>query len=392
MSSNRVVAIIPARGGSKGIPKKNLKPVGSYSLLARAIKTSMASKSIDLVVVTTDDEDIKKEAEAFGAKVVNRPKELSEDGSSSESALIHALAELESQGINPEVVAFIQATSPFIRAEDLDKAVERVLTGEGDVCFSAFETYAFLWKDGVSGAEGVNHDHRFRPRRQDREPHFQETGAFYVMKTKGFLESGYRFFGKVLTQEVSEQSGLEIDNPEQLEIARALAHLFPVLQIKPGSIKALVMDFDGVHTDDKALVHSDGTESVRVSRSDGMGIEMLKKAGIPMLILSKEPNKIVSVRAHKLGVEVLHGVDDKLPALIKWCQDKGLELENVCYIGNDVNDLECLEAVGYPATPQDANPAVAAKAAIIVSKNGGNGAVRQICELILAQLPEGKKA
>jgi N-acylneuraminate cytidylyltransferase len=152
------------------------------------------------------------------------------------------------------------------------------------------------------------------------------------------------------------------------------------------------MDFDGVHTDDKALVHSDGTESVRVSRSDGMGIEMLKKAGIPMLILSKEPNKIVSVRAQKLGVEVLHGVDDKLPVLIKWCKDNGLEPENVCYIGNDVNDLECLEAVGWPATPRDANPAVAAKAAIIVSKNGGDGAVREICELILAHLPEGKKA
>jgi YrbI family 3-deoxy-D-manno-octulosonate 8-phosphate phosphatase len=391
MSSNRVVAIIPARGGSKGIPKKNLKPVGSYSLLARAIKTSMASKLIDLVVVTTDDDNIKEEAEAFGAIVVNRPKELSEDGSSSESALIHALAELESQKINPEVVVFIQATSPFIQPEDLDSSVERVLSGEGDVCFSAFETYAFLWKDGVSGAEGVNHDHRFRPRRQDREPHFQETGAFYVMRAKGFLEAGYRFFGKVLTQRVSEVSGLEIDNLEQLEIARALAHLFPVVQIKPGSIKALVMDFDGVHTDDSALVHSDGTESVKVSRSDGMGIQMLKKAGIPMLILSKETNKIVAVRAEKLGVEVLHGVDDKLPVLIKWCKDKGIDLGNVCYIGNDVNDLECIEAVGWPATPRDANPAAVSRAAITVSKDGGSGAVREICEMILAQLPEGKK-
>jgi YrbI family 3-deoxy-D-manno-octulosonate 8-phosphate phosphatase len=391
MSSNRVVAIIPARGGSKGIPKKNLKPVGSYSLLARAIKTSMASKLIDLVVVTTDDDNIKEEAEAFGAIVVNRPKELSEDGSSSESALIHAIAELASQGINPEVVVFIQATSPFIQPEDLDSSVERVLSGEGDVCFSAFETYAFLWKDGVIGAEGVNHDHRFRPRRQDREPHFQETGAFYVMRAKGFLEAGYRFFGKVLTQRVSEVSGLEIDNLEQLEIARALAHLFPVVQIKPGSIKALVMDFDGVHTDDSALVHSDGTESVKVSRSDGMGIQMLKKAGIPMLILSKETNKIVAVRAEKLGVEVLHGVDDKLPVLIKWCKDKGIDLGNVCYIGNDVNDLECIEAVGWPATPRDANPAAVSRAAITVSKDGGSGAVREICEMILAQLPEGKK-
>jgi N-acylneuraminate cytidylyltransferase len=351
----------------------------------------MASKLIDLVVVTTDDDNIKEEAEAFGAIVVNRPKELSEDGSSSESALIHALAELESQKINPEVVVFIQATSPFIQPEDLDSSVERVLSGEGDVCFSAFETYAFLWKDGVSGAEGVNHDHRFRPRRQDREPHFQETGAFYVMRAKGFLEAGYRFFGKVLTQRVSEVSGLEIDNLEQLEIARALAHLFPVVQIKPGSIKALVMDFDGVHTDDSALVHSDGTESVKVSRSDGMGIQMLKKAGIPMLILSKETNKIVAVRAEKLGVEVLHGVDDKLPVLIKWCKDKGIDLGNVCYIGNDVNDLECIEAVGWPATPRDANPAAVSRAAITVSKDGGSGAVREICEMILAQLPEGKK-
>jgi len=392
MPSNNVVAIIPARGGSKGIPKKNLKTVGSHSLLARSIKTVMASKLIDLAVVTTDDEDIKKEAEAFGATAINRPKEFSEDGSSSESALIHALKELESRGITPEIIVFIQATSPFINAGDLDRAVARVLSGEGDVCFSAFETYAFLWKVGASGAEGVNHDHRFRPRRQDRDPHFQETGAFYVMKAKGFLDAGYRFFGKVLTQEVSEESGLEIDNPEQLEIARALAHLFPIEQINPGSIKALVMDFDGVHTDDGAFVNTDGSESVKVSRSDGMGIQMLKKAGIPMLILSKETNKVVSIRAEKLGVEVIQGIDDKLPELIKWCKEKKIELGSVCYIGNDVNDLDCIEAVGWPATPRDANPAVASKAAIIVSKNGGNGAVREICEIILAQLPEAKRA
>ena len=386
MPESKVIAIIPARGGSKGIPGKNLQKIGGRTLLQRAIESATASKLIDVVYVSTDDLEIEAEAKRCGAQVINRPTDLATDTSSSESALLHALKELESAGVRPDLLVFIQATSPFIDPADLDKAVTRVMNGEGDVCFSAFETFGFLWSSSSDGARGVNHDHTFRPRRQDREPHFQETGAFYVMKAAGFIEAGFRFFGKVLIQEVLEGSAIEIDSQEQLEIARAQSFLFGNKHIPKGSIKALVMDFDGVHTDDRAEIKPGALESVSVSRADGLGISMLKKANFPMLILSKEQNPVVSERANKLGIEVLQGIDNKLPELKNWCQKNNLELEDVCYMGNDINDLECLQAVGWPATPADAKPIVLTTARLVSSKNGGHGAVREICDLILGQL------
>ncbi|WP_207454689.1 acylneuraminate cytidylyltransferase family protein [Herbiconiux sp. SYSU D00978] len=217
-----VVAIIPARGGSKGVPGKNLRPVGGVPLIVRAVTSARSAASIDRVVVSTDDTDIAMLARAAGAEVVARPAELSGDTASSESALLHALDTL---GEEPEVTVFLQATSPFIDPADLDAAVGRVLTGENDVVFAAFETYAFLWRVGEGGAEGVNHDRRTRPRRQDREPSFQETGAFYVLRTAGFRAAGHRFFGRVGVALTDERRALEVDTLEQLELAQAVARV-----------------------------------------------------------------------------------------------------------------------------------------------------------------------
>lgn len=383
-----VIAIIPARGGSKGIPAKNLQVVGGLSLIARAIRSAKLSTLIDEVYVSTDNHEIAREAELFGAKVILRPISLAEDSSSSESALLHGLDQLHHSGVNPKTLVFMQATSPFIHAEDLDAAVARVKNDELDVCFSAFKTYAFLWEFGSNGLEGVNHSSLTRQRRQDRTANFQETGAFYVMKVDGFRQAGFRFFGRIGLQEVSEAWSVEIDDFDQLEIAKNLAHSFPWIPPQPSLIKALVMDFDGVHTDDTAQISEEGKESVTVSRSDGFGLERLKRAGVPMLILSKESNHVVAARAKKLGIEVAYGVENKLPILEKWCADLSIGLENVCYIGNDLNDLDCLRAVGWPTVPKDANASVVPYARIVTSRTGGKGALREVADMIYAQLPK----
>lgn len=383
--SAKAIAIIPARGGSKGIPKKNLQTVGGVSLVGRSIQTCLACPSVEAVVVSTDDLEIAAEARKYGAEVISRPAEMSTDTASSESALLHALEELASVGRKPAVTVFVQPTSPFLISSELEEAISRVATGEKDVVFSAFQTFAFLWKLSGETAEGVNHDSTFRPRRQDREPHFQETGGFYVMNTDKFMEAKFRFFGAIGIQEVSEDSSLEIDDQSQLTTARHLASLFKSAKPAAGEIKALVMDFDGVHTDDRATVDSNGVESVTVSRSDGMGIEMLKNIGLPMLILSKETNSVVKVRAAKLGIEVSSGQSDKLPALRDWCESKGIDLSDVAYIGNDINDIECLKAVGWPITPKDANPILDSLSRIHLERRGGHGAIRELAELILGR-------
>ncbi|WP_062382993.1 acylneuraminate cytidylyltransferase [Demequina iriomotensis] len=378
----RAVAIIPARGGSKGVPGKNVARVGGMPLVARAVRSALAAPSIDGVFVSTDDAAIAAAARAAGADVIDRPAAIAGDLATSEAALIHGLDALAERGIEPQALAFLQATSPFIDPTALDGAVASVLAGEHDSMFSAFETYAFLWQWGEGGATGVNHDHSFRPRRQDREPHFQETGAFYVMDIAGFRASGFRFFGRVGIAEVPASTGIEIDDLHELEASRALAALLDAPA--PVDVDALVMDFDGVHTDDTATVDQHGVESVTVSRSDGMGISLLRKAGVPMLILSREENPVVAARARKLGIEVSHDVQDKLPYLERWCAEKGVALDRVAYVGNDLPDLPCLGAVGWPVVPADAHARVAAVARVVLSRPGGRGALRELAERILA--------
>jgi len=387
-SQPRAIAIIPARGGSKGVPGKNIAPVGGIPLVARAIRAALDSGVIDTVYVSTDDADIAAVARAWGGEVIDRPAAIAGDTASSEAAVLHALAALADRGIVPTVTAFLQATSPFIDATALGAAVDRVLAGTEDVVFSAFETYAFLWKQGEGGASGVNHDHSFRPRRQDREPHFQETGAFYVMNTAGFVEREFRFFGTVGIQQTLAARAVEIDDPDELAISRLLAPHFDAQATTDAlaveGIDALVMDFDGVHTDDLVWVDQDGRESVAASRSDGMGIGMLRQSGLPMLILSKEANPVVAARAAKLKIEAIHGIDNKLPILRQWCAENGVSMDRVAYVGNDVNDAACLRAVGWPVVVANAHPEIISLGRIVLNRNGGSGAIRELAELILA--------
>ena len=379
---SEAVAVIPARGGSKGVPGKNLAPVGGVPLIARAVRAALAAGIAD-VRVSTDDAGIAAAARAAGAGVIERPVDLAGDTASSESALLHALDALEADGVRPRVLAFLQATSPFLEPDALARAVRRVLDGEADSVLSAVETFAFLWRRSEAGAEGVNHDASFRPRRQDREPHLQETGAFYVLAAEGFRSAGFRFFGRVEVEPVSAERALEIDSPAELELARLLA---PALDAAPDAldVDVLVTDFDGVHTDDTATVTTDGVESVRVSRSDGLGVELLRDAGVPLLILSKERDGVVAKRAAKLRVPVLQGVDDKAAALSAWLAEQGVDPARSAYVGNDVNDLAPMALVGWPVAVADAHPAVIRAARLVLRRRGGRGAVREAAELVLA--------
>ncbi|WP_307801687.1 acylneuraminate cytidylyltransferase, partial [Microbispora triticiradicis] len=331
----RVLAVVPARGGSVGVPLKNLEKVGGIPLVARAVDACLRAELVDEVVVSTDHDLIARAAEDAGARVVRRPADLSGPTASSESAVLHALS--ETPGEDPEIVVLVQCTSAFIDPRDLDAAVGRVLGGEADSVFSGVETYEFVW---TGAGHGVNHDPAVRPRRQDREPHFRETGAFYVMRTAGLRERGHRFFGTVAVQPVPSRHAVEIDAPEDLEIARALAPF--VDEPLPIDVDAVVTDFDGVHTDDRAFVDSEGREMVAVSRSDGMGIALLRRAGVKTLVLSTERNPVVAARAAKLGVPVVQGLGAKDAALRAWLAAEGLDPERVAYVGNDVNDLSCM--------------------------------------------------
>lgn len=377
-----VVAVIPARGGSKGVPGKNLRRVGGIPLIGRAVAAARGVPQIDRVVVSTDDDEIAAVAREWGAEIVDRPAFLAGDTASSESALLHTLDTLRARGVETGILVFLQATSPFIEPADLSDAIGRVAAGSADVVFSAVESWGFIWRHADDGMAGINHDPAARPRRQDRRPQYLETGAFYVLDAAGFRVAKHRFFGTVGVALVEERHALEIDTAEQLRIANAIAPL--VSPVAALDVDALVTDFDGVHTDDSVIIGQDGGEYVRVDRGDGMGIELLRQAGVATLILSTETNPVVGARAAKLRVDVRQGLSDKAAALRAWAAERHLELDRIAYLGNDVNDLACFDLVGWPLAVPGAHPRVLAAARVVLGSPGGQGAVREAADRILA--------
>jgi phosphonoacetaldehyde hydrolase len=160
------------------------------------------------------------------------------------------------------------------------------------------------------------------------------------------------------------------------------------MALLPEKIDAVVFDFDGVFTDNRVWVTEDGRESAACDRSDGLGIGLLKKTGLPMLVLSKERVPIVARRCEKLGLECLHGVDDKITLLSDWLAERQLSMANTIYMGNDVNDRDCLLAAGCGVSPSDGHPDILPLANLVLDKPGGHGAVRQLCDLVLHKLQQ----
>jgi N-acylneuraminate cytidylyltransferase len=381
--SPRVIAIIPARGGSKGVPRKNLRRVGGRSLVERAVEACRAARLVDEVYVSTDDADIATISETAGGNVIMRPAEFANDTASSESVLLHALDQLSMLGEQPEVMVLVQCTSPFIASDDLDRGVELIIHDHADSVFSAVATHDFLWRasDSFGRVIGQNHDPAVRLRRQEREPDFRETGAFYVMSVAGFTTARHRFFGRTAVVLVPELTAVDVDHLDDLALAGALAQL--IESPHEIDVDAVITDFDGVHTDDSAAVSEDGRESVRVSRADGLGVERLRSVGIPMLIVSKEVNRVVQARAAKLGVEVRYGVDNKRQVVAEWLAAHQIPGDRAAYLGNDVNDLGPMSLVGWPVAVADAHPAVRQAARMLLSRAGGQGAVRELCDLVV---------
>ncbi|MFJ2557974.1 MULTISPECIES: cytidylyltransferase domain-containing protein [unclassified Streptomyces] len=388
-----VLAVIPARGGSKGVPAKNLAAVGGVPLVVRAVRACLAARRVTDIVVSTDDALIAEAARTAGAEVVLRPAAIAGDTATSEDAVLHAMdayGATRGQGAtDPEVVLLVQCTSPFLTADDLDGVTGAVTEDGADTALTVAPTHGFVWRqDGAGRTEpdgyGVNHDKANRPRRQDRPQEYLETGAAYAMRADGFRAARHRFFGRTALVPTDPARVLEIDDPHDLARARLLAPLLDP-QVLPSydDVDAVVLDFDGTQTDDKVHIDSDGRETVAVHRGDGLGIAALRRSGLELLILSTERNPVVAARARKLQVPVLHGIDRKDLALKQWCDEHGIAPERVLYVGNDVNDLPCFGLAGWPVAVASAHDEVRAAARAVTTTPGGEGAVREIATWLL---------
>ena len=389
MTTTTCLAVIPARGGSKGIKNKNLRPVGGIPLVGRSIRACLASSKIDRVVVSTDHPEIAKVSRGLGAEVIERPIDLSGDTATSESAVLHALDVLQkNESYQPDITVLVQCTSPLTTSAELDGLISTLCTQSADSCFMAVPHHRFLWKRSDDSVVGVNHSGKKRQRRQDLEEELLETGAAYAMQTAIFKRERERFCGRVTAHVTPTGHAIEIDEPEDLTVARALVGPGDINHSLPTPLDAVVFDFDGVFTDNRVLVSQEGLESVFCSRGDGMGLELLRDSGVRILVLSKEKNPVVLARTKKLSLETLHGVDDKPTILARWMKENDTRASHTVYVGNDVNDLGCMEMCGCSVAPADAHASALSVADIVLSARGGHGAVREICDAIMTARKE----
>ncbi|MCH7674594.1 acylneuraminate cytidylyltransferase family protein [candidate division KSB1 bacterium] len=219
-----VLAIIPARGGSKEIPRKNVRLLAGKPLISRTIKCAQLAESVNRIVVSTDDPEIADISKQNGAEIIWRPANISDDSSSSEMALLHSLEYLQNQeNFQPEILVFLQCTSPLTLPEDIDGTVNVLLKANADSAFAATPFHYFLWTHDKEGNPvGINHDQKVRLLRQNREPQFLETGAVYSMRAEGFKKVQHRFFGKIAIYVMPPDRCFEIDEPVDFIIAENL--------------------------------------------------------------------------------------------------------------------------------------------------------------------------
>lgn len=213
---DNIVAIIPARGGSQGIIKKNIRIIDKYPLIYYQIKAALKSKYLSKVYISTDDEEIANTAKKYeGVEIINRPEEISTGHSKTEEALIHAVNYLENKGQRIDIIVLLQATSPLNKSEYIDKCIEKVMSGFDSVC-CAVEDFGFF----IDDKELLD-----RPMRQNRIPRIRECGNCWAFTKETLLKFNNRLGGEIGYVLIDKWDALEVDDPEDLTVAKSLLEI-----------------------------------------------------------------------------------------------------------------------------------------------------------------------
>ncbi len=388
------VALIPARGGSKGIPRKNLVPLAGRPLVVHSIEQARSCAGIDRVFVSTEDDEIAAVAAAAGAEIVRRPLALASDTASTESAISHAFESWRGQGVVPDRVVLLQATSPFRAAGQLDAALADFDRNGCDSMLSVVRFVGFVWRTGADGlARPATYEPTLRPRRQEIHDTTLETGSFYIFTRELYERTGSRLGGRIATFEVPSDDALDIDEPADLERARAEAQRRGVRLITGaagpgvdlGEMDWLWLDVDGTLTDGAMYYGEGGDEFKRFDTRDGAGIAAFRSAGGRVAMVTGEMSRAAARRAEKLGVEhVVLGCRDKGAAFDEFCRRFHTTGDRVIAVGDDCNDLPLVGRVAVFVAPADARAEVRAVANWITTAAGGHGAVRELTDRLVA--------
>lgn len=385
------VAFIPVRGGSKSIPLKNIKPISGRPLVYWTVKAACGCKYIDKVFVATDSEKIKETVEGFKegseaelfkkTEVIGRSAESASDTASTEFAMLEFADKMEFDNI-----VLVQATSPLLVSSDLDRGFEAFGKENVDSVLSVVRQKRFHWGNDENGfAHPTNYDVFHRPRRQEFDGYLVENGAFYISSKEDLLKSKNRVSGNIKAVEMNEDTFFEIDEPSDWVIIEALMKKNGITAPKEiPEIKMFLTDCDGCLTDGGMYYSEHGDEQKKFNTRDGMGFALLRNKGIVTGIVTSENVDLNRRRAQKLKLDVLEaGCKDKVAAVKTLCEKYNVSLENVAYIGDDINDLDVIKMVGYGCCPADAMPQVRDAARYVTKAKGGEGVIREIVEAII---------
>lgn len=385
------VAYIPVRGGSKSIPLKNIKPIAGKPLVYWTVKAACGCKYIDRVYVATDSDKIRETVEGFKSaagsdifnklEVIDRSAESASDTASTEFAMLEFASHYDFDNI-----VLVQATSPLLTSEDLDRGFEAFDAEGTDSVLSVVRQKRFHWAVNDLGyAHPTNYDVFHRPRRQEFDGYLVENGAFYISSKEDLLKSNNRVSGNIKAVEMNEDTFFEIDEPSDWMIIEALMKKNGLSEPTAiPEIKMLLTDCDGCLTDGGMYYSEQGDELKKFNTRDGVGFALLREKGIVTGILTSESVDLNRRRADKLHLDILEaGCKDKYSALQKICQERSIDPANVAYIGDDINDLAVIKMVGYGCCPADAIPQVKEASAYVTRAKGGEGVVREVVDKVL---------
>lgn len=383
------VAFIPVRGGSKSIPLKNIKQICGKPLVYWTVKAACECKHIDKVYVATDSDIIRDTVSSFDNKiikdklqVIGRSAESASDTASTEFAMLEFANNYDFDNI-----VLIQATSPLLTHIDLEKGFETFNEKGVDSVLSVVRQKRFNWqKDAQGYVAPTNYDVFARPRRQEFEGYLVENGAFYISSKADLLRTENRVSGNIKAVEMNEDTFFEIDEPSDWIIIEALMKKngLDADTARMPKIKMFLTDCDGCLTDGGMYYSEKGDELKKFNTRDGMGFALLRKNGIICGIVTGENVEINRARAKKLKLDVLEqGCENKLAVVENLCKKFSVGLSEVAYIGDDINDIEVIKAVGFGCCPADAMPQVKAVAKYVTDCKGGRGVIREVVDKLL---------
>ena len=401
-----VLAIIPARGGSKGIPGKNIREFAGFPLVVYSIAAGRQAKTVTRVLVSTDSEEIAAVSRQYGAETpFLRPAEYAQDNTLDLPVFRHALEWLaQHENYHPDVIVQLRPTSPIRPRTCVDDAVKLLLgRPEADSVrgvVPAGQNPFKMWRvDPATGqmrpllaVDGVAEP--YNAPRQVLPPVHWQTGHIDAIRPATILKKNSMSGDVILSVLIDPRFAVDIDIPADWPKYERLIYNGDLDMVDPGkqhrplpeTVELVVFDFDGVMTDNRVWVDENGHEQVAANRSDSEGLSQMRKAGVQAMVLSKETNPVVAARCRKLNLPVLQGINDKATVLRSYLKEQQVDPQHVVYLGNDTNDLLCFEVVGCAVAVADSQPVVLRQADLVLSRRGGHGAVRELCDLIIQKL------